>query len=444
MEESSKFRKYTAKPATDRDARIQGVAMVRAILNDSQHEIIKSIARCPHSVDQRCQMVHTMLRDEKADTDVVFTIATWCILGGNIASTWAVGENGHKVGKNTTLTHWGGKMIAELVFLGRTVHFDFDLCKPFVTGKIFKSTYNYDMASWYWENRLPKPERVVTVKHEADFPPDSSGPAKRRKTTTASGQSQQRTDLQTANEPRSNDMDMQPEEATTKQAEVIGSCDSLLADLSREQLEAMYRDLRSKNEILEKQSAANLSSMLKHSEKASALEDLVKKASKDSAGTLDLVRAGVDLRKDNDHWECVISAKNLELRQLDRETSSLKQGISNLRDERAILSGEISYLRDEKETLEGRVRALDAEFHDKETLLAENTRLRVDLEASKQETAQVKRWLNDVEVETTTRVPGIDVVRKSTMNLKGVSESLEDEALLGSMGSSGVKGHKHG
>lgn len=386
MEESSKFRKYTAKPATDRDARIQGVAMVRAILDDSQHEITKSIARCPHTVDQRRHMVHAMLRDEKADTDVVFTIATWCMLGGNIASTWAEGENGRKLGKNATLTDWGGKMIAELVFLGRTVHFDFDFCKPFVTGKILKSTYNYDMASWYWENRLLKPERVVTVKHEADFPPESSGPAKRQKTTAASGQSQQRTDLQTANEPQSNNMDRQPEEVMTNQAKFIGRCGSLFADLSREQLEAMNRDLKSKNDRLEKQSVANLSLMLRHSEKASALEDLVKKATKDSTGTLDLVRAGVDLRKDNDHWERVISAKNLELRQLDEETSSLKQGILNLRDERATLRGEISYLRDETETLEGRVRALDAECHDRETLL-ENTRLREGSKASKRETA---------------------------------------------------------
>lgn len=385
MEESSKFRKYTTKPATDRDARIQGVATVRAILNDSQHEITKSIARCPHDVKQRCQMVHTMLRDEKADTDVVFTIATWCMLGGNTASTWSGGENGNKLSRNATLTQWGGKMIAELVFLGRTVHFDFDFCKPYATGKILQNTYNYDMASWYLENRLPKPESAVTVKQEADFPPESSGTAKRRKTTAASGQSQQQIDLRASNEPQSNDMDGQTEEATTNQAKIIESCDSLFAKLSREQLQAMNRDLRSKNERLENQSAANLSLMLKHNEKVTALEDLIKKASKDNTGTLDLVRAGADLRNDNDHWERVISAKNLELRQLDEKTSFLKQDMLNLRDERASLRGEISYLRDERETLEGRVRALHAEYHDKETLIEENTRLREDFEAFKQE-----------------------------------------------------------
>lgn len=371
--------KYTEEPATDEDAQIQGIAMARAILNDPQDKITKSIARSPHALDRRCQMVHAMLRLNKTETNVVFIIATWCMLGGNTSSTWTDGGYGHKPGEKDYLMDWGKKMIEELKLLGRTAHYDFKFCKPYVTGKISRKRYNYKLASKdYYRICNPLPRRVGTAKRAADSSPENSDPAKRQKTTAASGQIQQHTDLHSANEAQLNAMDRQPEEATTNQAKNIGSSDSLAAKLSREQLEAMNRDLRSKNERLEKQSAANLSSILKHSEKASALEDLVKKATRDSSGTLDLVQAGIDLR------------------------------------------------------------------NDKETLLEEITKLRADLEASKQETARVMRWLDGVEVETITRIPGINVVRKSTMNLKGVSEGPDGEARLGSMGSNGVEGHKHG
>lgn len=372
--------KYTEEPATDENAQIQGIAMARAILYDPQDKTTKSIARSPHALDRRCQMVHAMLRLNKTETNVVFIIATWCMLGGNTSSTWTDGGYGHKPGEKDYLMDWGKKMIEELKLLGRTAHYDFKFCKPYVTGKISRKRYNYNLASKdYYRICNPLPRRVGTAKRAADSSPENSDPAKRQKTTAASGQIQQHTDLHSANEAQLNDVDRQPEEAMTNQAKNIGSSDSLAAKLSREQLEAMTRDLRSKNERLEKQSAANLSSMFKHSEKASALEDLVKKASKDSEG----------------------------------------------------------------ETLEGRVRALNIEVHDKETLLEEITKLRADLEASKQETARVMRWLDGVEVETITRIPGINVVRKSTMNLKGVSEGPDGEARLGSMGSNGVEGHNH-
>lgn len=412
MNRSSKLRKYTEEPATDDDAQIQGIAMARAILNDPQDKITKSIAQRQYAVDQRCQMVHAMLRLRKTEMNVVFIIATWCMLGGNTSSTWTDGGDGHKPGEKDYVMDWGKKMIEELKHLGRTAYFEFDFCKRYATGKISMKRYNYHRASHeHSKICFLRPRRVGTAKRAADSSPENSDPAKRQKTTAISGQIQQHTDLHTANEAQLNDMGRQPEEATTNQAKNSGSFDSLFAKLSREQLEAMNRDLRSKNEILEKQGAANLLSMSKHSEKASALEDLVKKASRDSAGTLDLVQAGIDLRKDNDHWESLVSARQMELRHLDEEIASIKQGVSNL--------------RDEGETLEGRVRALNAEVHDKETLLEEITKLRADLEASKQETARVKRWLDGVEVETITRIPGINVVRKSTMNLKGVFEGLD-------------------
>lgn len=416
MNRSSDYHKYTEEPATDEDAQVQGIAMARAILNDPQDKITKSIARSPHALDRRCQMVHAMLRLNKTETNVVFIIATWCMLGGNTSSTWTDGEHGHKPGEKDYLMDWGKKMIEELKLLGRTAHYDFKFCKPYVTGKISRKRYNYNRAfKDYYRICNPLPRRVGTAKRAADSSPENSDPAKRQKTTAASGQIQQHTDLHSANETQLNEMDRKPEQATTNQAKNVGSSDSLAAKLSREQLEAMNRDLRSKNERLEKQGAANLSSILKHSEKASALEDLVKKASKDSVGTLDLVQAGIDPRKDNDHWEFLVSARQMELRHLD-----------------------------EGETLEGRVRALNVEVHDKETLLEEITKLRADLEASKQETARVMRWLDGVEVETITRIPGINFVRKSTMNLKGVSEGLDGEARLRSMGSNGVEGHKYG
>lgn len=108
------------------------------------------------------------------------------------------------------------------------------------------------------------------------------------------------------------------------------------------------------------------------------------------------------------------------------------------------MEGRVSNLWDEREISEATVRDLNIEVHDKEILLEEITKLRADLEAAKQETAQVKGWLNNVEVETITRIPGIDVVRKSIMNLKGFSKSLEDETRLGSVGSNSVQSRKHG
>ncbi|KAI7786409.1 hypothetical protein LA080_003650 [Diaporthe eres] len=171
------------------------------------------------------------------------------------------------------------------------------------------------------------------------------------------------------------------EQVTTNEADSTGRADHLFAKLSREQLEAMNKDLKSKVERLEKQSAANFSPWAKCSEKPSALEDLVKKAS----GTLDLVKAGIDLRKEND------------------------------------------------------------QVHDGETLLEQNTKLRADLEASQQETARVKGWLNSGEVEITTRFPDIDFIRKSTMKLNGVRvpESPEDETRLEPVGSNSVQNRKH-
>lgn len=354
MKERALIRKFTPKPATDRDARIQGIAMVRALLNDSQDEITKSIARCPHTVDQRCQMVHTMLRDERAKPDVVFTIATWCMLGGNTASSWAEGGTGQKPGEKATLSEWGKKMVAELEHVGRTGHiyFDYDFCKPYVTVQIFQSTYNYDAALWYW-GCLPKPEKDSAAKHAADISPENSDPAKRRKITA--------------------------------------NTDYPFAHLSRDKLEALCEALKSRNKALSEDSSANFSLAAMHRKKANELEDLVKKASTidDGASILDLVQADLDLREDIEKWDDVLVMKQCEMRNLV-EWIPRQQGISDRLDER------VSSLRDEAATLEGRISTLGAQAHDQQTLIAENTKLRADLELSKLQTARLKRCLDDL------------------------------------------------
>lgn len=461
METGCEFHDYTAKPSTDREARIQGFAMLRAILNDPKGEIANSIRdlNFSHTVAERSTFVEMMLTGQKADhdkafqqlikrkggRDVAFIIATWCMLGGNTPSTWAKGKNGQKPGEKSTLTDWGKKMIVELQLLGKTARAEVDICKPYVTGIVHKTYYNYTNASWFFcplNMEILRPRAHGNAKRAADFSPENPDPAKRRKTTALSRQNQQQTDFQTANVAQPKDIRSRPEQITTNEAESTGSSDRLFAKLSREQLEAMNRDLKSKVERLEKQSAANFSPGAKCTEKPSALEDLVKKAS----GTLDLVKAGIDLRKDNDHWECVVSAKQVEVRHLEEVMASHEQGIAKLRDKRSTLEGRVSDLRDEEMILEGRVRCLNDQVHDGGTLLEENTKLRADLEASQQETARVKGWLNNGEVEITTRFPDIKFVHKSTMKLNAVRapESLEDETHLGSVGSNSVQSRKHG
>lgn len=457
MEKGCEFRNYIAKPSTDREAQIQGLAMLQAILNDPKGEIENSILDCnfPRTVAERSTFVEMMLTGEKAEhdkafqqlikgkggRDVAFIIATWCMLGGNTPSTWAEGENGQKPGGKNTRTDWGKKMIMELQLLGKTAHAEFDICKPYVTGKIHETSYNYDYASALFcllNKGVLSSKTHGNAKHAAGFPLERPDPPKRRKTTALSRQNQQQTDFQTANEAQPKDIHSRPEQATTNEAESIGSPDLLFANLSREQLEAMNKDLKSKVERLEKQGAANFPPWAKCSEKPSTLEDFVQKAS----GTLNLVKAGIDLRKDNDHWEGMVSVKQVEARRLEEVIASHELSISKLRDQRSTLQRRVSGLRGEERTLKRQVRCLNGQVREGETLLEENTKLR----AAQQETARVKGWLNNGEVETITRFPDIDFVRKSTMKLKGVGgpEDLEDKTRLGSVGSNTVQSRKHG
>lgn len=68
-----------------------------------------------------------------------------------------------------------------------------------------------------------------------------------------------------------------------------------------------------------------------------------------------------------------------------------------------------------------------------------NTRLQADLEASKQETARLKDWLNNGSVEIFTRFPGVKFVRRGSFKLGGVSESQGEKNSLGTAGSNGDK-----
>lgn len=426
------FRTYTAKPSTDRDARIQGLAIRYAILNDPKGEIIKSILdwEFQHTIAERSIYVEMMLTGEKADhdrafqqlikgkggRDVAFIIATWCMLGGKIAGTWAECE---KPGKKKNRTDWGKKMIKELQLLGNTAHVEFDFCKPYATGKIQSAIYDYDTASAYFQYRLDS-KRVGATKHAADVSPENPDPTKRQKTTTAGGPIQQYTEFHIQNEAQLKDVSEQSGGATTNQEDDRGIPNGLSAKLSREQLEIMNRVLKSRVDSLEKQSALRLEWVNEWSTRANTLQDIVDEAANHGTDTLDLVQANIDLRKKNDDEGQMIAVNEIQARHLREEIASLNQALLDLRNERATLEGRVSNLRGEAEELEGRVRDLNAQVRDKETLLEENTKLRADLEEAKKETAQVKRWLNNVEVETITRIPGTDVVRKSTMKLKEV------------------------
>lgn len=456
IEIRSRFRNYTANPSTDRDARIQGLAMLRAILHDPKGEIEKSIRDWgfQHTVAKRTTYVQMMLAGEKSGydkafkeltkgkegKDVAFIIATWCMLGGDAASTCGEDKNGQK----RTRSNWGKKMSSELRLLGKTAHLEFDLCKPYVTGKLHKQSYNYDEASmnlWHWNKHLLNPGTEGNAKRAANFSHDNLDAAKRRKTTAPTPQIQQETDFPTPNEAQ---LKTVGEGATTTREDDLGTTTDLFAKLSREQLEVMNRVLKSKIDSLEKQSALRLGWVNEWSTKANTLQDIVDKAANHGTDTLDLIKANIGLRKRNDDEGQMIAVNEIQARHLKEEIASLNQSLLDLKTEKDTLEERISNLRDKGETLEGRVRDLNAQVRDKETLLEENTKLRADLEAAKQETAQVKGWLNNVEVETITRIPGIDVVRKSITNLKGVSKSLEHETRLGSVGSNSVQSRKHG
>lgn len=439
----AKLLNYTAHPATHQDAQIQGFAMARSILNDPKNEIFKNIAYCPHTTGQRCRMVRTMITDEKAGTDVVFVIATWCMLGGNIPRTWVEGANDHRPGKKRSRTDWGEKIITELDHLGRHPNFFFNLCRPYSTGLFPVESYDFNAALWDWNKGLQRHEKESTTKHAADFSPDNSDQAKRRKTDTPSGQTQQQTGFQTPNESQLKDVSKQSEGATTNQACDPGTPDGLLAKLSREQLEVMIRHLKSKVDMLERKSALRLELFEEWSTRATTLQEIVDEAANHGADTLGLVQANIDLRKKNDDQEQMITVNEIQARHLKDEIASFKQTLLDLGDERETLEGRVSNLREEAETLDGKIKAQKAELHDRETLSEENTKLQADLEASKQETSRLKRWLSNIEVETTTRIPGINVVRKSTVTLEGFPESVENETRVASVGSNGAKSRKH-
>lgn len=349
MEIHRGFRNYTANPFTDLDARIQGLVMLQAILNDHKGEIAESILdwEFEHTLAQRSTYVEMMLTGEKADHDtafqqltkgklgrnVAFIIATWCMLGGNTASTWAEVTNGQKPGKKKTQMDWGKKMVMELQLLGKTAHAEFEICKPYVTGKLHGTFYNYDAASRYFQSRNKResnPKTHGNAKHAADFSPQNPDLAKRRRTSTQSGQTQQETEYQTPTAAQLNNGSEPSEGATTDQEDDIGTTNGLLAKLSREQLEVMNRVLKSKVDSLEKQSALRLERVNEWSTRANSLQDIVDEAANHGTDTLDLVQANIDLRKKNDEEEQMITMNKMEARLLKKEIASLKQSLLNL------------------------------------------------------------------------------------------------------------------
>lgn len=88
---NARLLEYTISPDSPRKAKIQGVALLRALFVDPDGEIAKNIAKVKgfnvqHASNEKCKKVQKYLTgvSDVADDTVPFIIAIWCMLGGNI------------------------------------------------------------------------------------------------------------------------------------------------------------------------------------------------------------------------------------------------------------------------------------------------------------------------------------------------------------------------
>lgn len=220
---NARLLEYTISPDSPRKAKIQGVALLRALFVDPDGEIAKNIAKVKgfnvqHASNEKCKKVQKYLTgvSDVADDTVPFIIAIWCMLGGNIPTIWTELGEGSKAGVKRPLTEWGRQMVRELRHLGTGDNFNFQLCSPYTTGEAAMRSYDYAKAVKGFKELPSVSAKTSTrpkTKHVGSLSSGNPPPAKRRKVTTMRGQLEQQTSSSAANDAQNEDLDHQLNDA---------------------------------------------------------------------------------------------------------------------------------------------------------------------------------------------------------------------------------------
>ncbi|KAJ0119255.1 hypothetical protein J7T55_013492 [Diaporthe amygdali] len=249
-------KKYIENPSSTEEAKMQGMALLRAILIDPNDEIAKAIKKtygfkAQPSTNEKCKSVRKYLTQvqEVTDATMPFIIATWCMLGGNVPSMWTEQGEGSKRGSKKPLSSWGKKVVAELEHLGMGDGFKFELCEAYATANF--AMKSYDVAEAAKElaqspSGSTKPNGGGTAKHSASFSPENPDPAKRRKVSTLGRQSDQQTEFSTANKEQLQEKDSPFGRAAKNQANDLENSGALYGECTREELLAEIARLKTK------------------------------------------------------------------------------------------------------------------------------------------------------------------------------------------------------
>lgn len=146
---NTEIKRYVSQPPTLMYAKVQGLAMLKEMLNDPDGGIAHNIKKTSGwnvkslASNEKCKKVRQFLTDKEvplSEKTVPFILATWCMLGGFIPSMWHDKVEGEKRGSKAALTESGKKMVDELEHLGGRGEYEYELCKRYATRNVGKMT----------------------------------------------------------------------------------------------------------------------------------------------------------------------------------------------------------------------------------------------------------------------------------------------------------------
>lgn len=192
---------FERNPKTAWIARVQGIAWLRAMLNDPNGYIAEEIFKTQgfkgqHSSNERCRTVRALFTGEKVvdNKSVDYVLATWCMLGGAVPTIWKEPREKQKSGAIKPLTTWAKEILGELdqLWLARTS--ELKHCKDYGRGIAAPTSYNlaeamkelYAMANRPKQNKKKPPTASSSsnLMKRAASSPRQSPAIKRLKTTT--------------------------------------------------------------------------------------------------------------------------------------------------------------------------------------------------------------------------------------------------------------------
>lgn len=155
------IQRYVEKPPTKEFAKVQGFAKLKELLNDPDDEIAENI-RATHGFspnlasNNQCKRVRDFLtRDETQidDKTIPYILATYCMIGGHIATMWNERGEGKKAGSKRSHTAWGKKVMQELQRLGTAdAKHGFEIFKDYATANDWRLSFDYNEAKEAFED----------------------------------------------------------------------------------------------------------------------------------------------------------------------------------------------------------------------------------------------------------------------------------------------------